>query len=216
MILEGVIRRWTPTKGGKSPLDVRLTHQESLAVAQVEPTGFEVTRAGRRFNLAWNGTGPTGIAPVQVFPTVAAQWALTNNDVARTYFFMTLGAMVFSGTTGLRAELLACVFQTPVQAGFATGVAVQSASNSNIGSKVAVKSGVTITAPALPNWFPIAEQLGGAAIVGPASCIANRGLDGRLAVSPGWSLGLVVLAPAGTTPLYLPLAEWVEVETDME
>ena len=218
MILEGVIRRFTALKGGKAPLDIRMTHQESVAMCQVEPVGFEMTRAGRRFSLSWNGTVPTGIAPVQAFPTTAAQWVLTNTELGggKTYFIKSAGAMVFSGTTGLGGELLACLFQTPVQQGLATGVTVQSASMGSFVSKASIKSGVTITSPVLPNWFPLAEQQSAAAIVGPASCIINRGIDGRIAIPPQWSLGLSVFAPAGTTPLYLPIAEWVEIETDME
>lgn len=216
MIFEGTYRRFLGLRSGKSQLDARMTHQESLAVGQVEPPGFEMSRAGRRFYLGYTGTVPTGIAPVQAFPTTAAQWVISNVDVAASYFFKSLGALLFSGTSGLGGELLACIFQTPAQQGFAAGIAVQNASNSARGSKAAVKSAVTITAPALPNWFPIAEQIAGAAQVGPASSIINRQIDGRVAVPPGFSLGLAVLAPAGTTPLYLPIAEWVEQETDME
>lgn len=216
MIFEGTYRRFMGLRGGKAQIDARMTHQESLAVAGVEPAGFEMTRAGRRFFLGFTGTVPTGIAPVQAFPTTAAQWAISNVDAAATYFFKTLGALLFSGTSGLGGELLACIFQSPAQQGFAAGLAVQSASNSARSSKAAVKSGVTITTPLLPNWFPVAEQIAGAAQIGPASSIVNRQLDGRIAVPPGFSLGLAVLAPAGTTPLYLPIAEWIEQETDME
>jgi hypothetical protein len=35
-------------------------------------------------------------------------------------------------------------------------------------------------------------------------------------VNPGYGLALAVLAPVGTSPLYLPLAEWIELESDME
>lgn len=217
MILEGVYRRFIPLKSGKGPLDARLTHQESLAVAQIEPTGFEMTRAGRRFYLSWNGTAPTGIAPVQAMPTTAAQWAITNNDSYKTYHFKELGAFPFSGTPGVGGLVLACVFNTPAQTGFATGVAVASGSNSALGSKAAIKSGVTITAPALPNWFPVAFNPPGAAGAGVGgTVILNTEVNGRISVQPGQSLGLAVLALAGTTPLFLPIAEWVEVEADME
>lgn len=216
MIFEGTYRRFQALRVAKGPLDARLTFTESLAVGQVEPAGLEMTRAGRRFSLAWTGTVPTGIAPVQAFPTTAAQWAISNADPAKTYWFKSLGALLFSGTSGLGGELLACIFQTPVQTGFATGVAVQSHSGGGLASKVAIKSGVTITAPTLPNWFPIAEQPAGVALVGPASAIINRQVDARLAIQPGYSLGLAVLAPAGTTPLYLPIAEWIELESDTE
>jgi hypothetical protein len=216
MIFEGTYRRFMGLRSGKAPLDARMTHQESLAIGAVEPPGFEMSRAGRRFSLGFNGTVPTGIAPVQAFPTTAAQWGISNVDAAASYFFYSLGAFLLSGTSGLGGELLACIFQTPAQQGFATGLVIQNASNSARGSKAAVKSAVTITAPSLPNWFPVAEQIAGAAQVGPASSIVNRQIDGRIAVPPGFSLGLAVLAPAGTTPLYLPIAEWIEQETDME
>lgn len=217
MIFEGTVRRWTAMRSGKGAVDARLTHQESLAVAQVEPPGFEVTRSGRRFHIAYNGTVPTGIAPVQAFPTTAAQWAIGNNDTAKSHLWRSLGALLFSGTQGLGGQLLACVFQTPAVAGAATGLAVQNASGASaLGSRAVIKSAVTITAPALPNWIPIAEDIGAAARVGPVASIINRQLDSRLIVPPGWALGLCVLAPAGTTPLYLPTGEWEELESDLE
>jgi hypothetical protein len=217
MIFEGVARRFFPLRGGKTPLDARLTHLESLAMGLVEPADYELTRAGRRFSLAYNGTVPTGIAPVQAFPTTAAQWAFSNGDSAKTYAFKTLGALLFSGTQGLGGKLLACFFTTPVQTGFATGLDVVNHSGSSaIGSKIAVKSGVTITAPSAPKWFPIAEDIGAAARVGPLGSIINRSLFGKVLLPPGISMGLAVLAPAGTTPLYLPEAEWLEIESDLE
>lgn len=217
MILEGIYRRFQGLRVAKGPLDARMTFTESLAVEQVGPTGLEMTRAGRRFYLAWNGTVPTGIAPVQVLPTTAAQWAISNTDANLTYFYKSLGAFPISGTPGVGGLVLACVFNTPIQTGLATGVAVASGSNSAKGSKAAIKSGVTITAPALPNWFPVAFNQPGAAGAGVAgNAILNTEVNGRVAVQPGQSLGLVVLALAGTTPLFLPIAEWIEQESDME
>lgn len=217
MIFEGVVRRFSGLRGGKGPLDARLTHQESLAAALVEPSGFEMTRAGRRFYLAWNGTGPTGIAPVQAMPTTAAQWAISNTDPGKSYHFKELGAFVFSGTPGVGGLLLACIFNTPAQTGLAAGVAVANGSNSAIGSKAAIKSAVTITAPAVPSWFPVAFNPPGAVGAGVGgNVILNTEVNARVALQPGQSLGLAVLALAGTTPLFLPIAEWVELETDME
>lgn len=218
MDIQAVLRRFQPVRVAKAEVDLRVTHAESLAVATVEAPGHEMTRSGRRFYLAYNGTVPTGIAPVQAFPTTAAQWTIWNADPSRTYFFEQLGAMVFSGTTGLGGELLATIFQTPASSGGnQTGTATMSASGSNLTSKAIIKSGVTITGPAAPVWSQIAEQVSSAAIVGPASCIASRpGYRSIVALPPGFGLGLAVLAPAGTTPLYLPIAEWVELESDME
>lgn len=217
MIFEGVARRFSWLKGGKSAVDARLTHQESLAVGQVEPSGFEMTRAGRRIYLAWNGTAPTGIAPVQALPTTAAQWAITNLDPFKSHIYKTLGAFPISGTPGIGGLVLACIFNTPAQTGLATGVAIANGSNSSSGSKAAIKSGVTITGPALPNWFPVAYNPPGSVGAGVAgNVILNTELQGRVILPPGLSLGLVVLALAGTTPLFLPIAEWVEGESDLE
>lgn len=217
MILEAIVRRFDGLRFGKGAVDARLTHQESLAVAQVEPPGFEMTRAGRRFNLGMTA-GVTGIAPVQAWPTTAAQWAFSNLDASRTLFFKALGAYPMSGTPGVGGQLLACLFSTPAQTGLATNLAVMNMSAGSSGSKVAIKSGVTITAPAAPVWTPIAENLSPNVGAFPGSgVILNRQPDGVIiAVPPGLSLGLAVLALAGTTPLFAPLAEWVEMETDME
>src|SRR2546428_345067 len=100
MILEGVYRRFAALRSGKGALDLRLTHAESLAVAQVEPEGYELTRAGRRFYIAYNGTGPTGIAPVVALPTTAAQWAIWNADPSKSYIITYLGAFLSAGTPG--------------------------------------------------------------------------------------------------------------------
>lgn len=220
MIFEGTYRRFTALKGGKAALDARFTHQESLAIGQVEPASFEMTRAGRRFSIAYNGTAPTGIAPVQAMPTTAAQWAIWNgeNVGGKSYIFTTLGAMLFSGTKGLGGQLLASIFALPVQTGLAqqTGVAIASHSGSAIGSKAVIKSGITITNPAVPLWFPVAEDILAVATVGPGDALLNRNIEGRVILPPQTGLGLVVLAPAGTTPLYLPVAEWVELESDLE
>ncbi len=37
-----------------------------------------------------------------------------------------------------------------------------------------------------------------------------------LIVPPLMGLGLCVIAPTGTTPLYAPLASWIEVASDLE
>lgn len=216
-LMEAIYRRFGPLRVAKGPLDLRATFTESLAVEQVSAPGHEMTRAGRHFHIAYNGTVPTGIAPVQAFPTTAAQWVIWNTDPAKTYCFYALGAFLFSGTSGLGGELLATVVNAPAQVGASSaGLVVVNAAGSVIGSRAIVKSGVTLTDPAVPLWAPVAEQVGAAAIVGPASCIYNRGGRVLKEVPPGKGLALAVLAPAGTSPLYLPLAEWDEIETDME
>lgn len=221
MIFEGIYRRFQALRVAKGPIDARFTFTESLAVGQVDAPGWEMTRAGRRFYIAYNGTVPTGIAPVQAFPTTAAQWAVWNPDPAKAYILRALGALLFSGTQGLGGQLLACLFRAPASLGVhATGLAIASGSKISQGnfpgSNAIIKSGVTITDPTLPNWFPVAEDIGAAARVGPLASIINRQLEGRVVIPTGMGLGLAVLAPAGTTPLYLPVAEWEELETDIE
>jgi hypothetical protein len=218
MILEGIYRRFSALRVAKGPIDMRMTFTEAVAIAQVEPEGHEMTRAGRRFSIGWTGAVPTGIAPVQAFPTTAAQWVLWNGDLSKTYSLTALGALLFSGTKGLGGTLLAALFSTPSQQDLAqqAGASVVSHSLSAIGSKAVVKSGITLTGPAVPLWTPVAEDLIAVASVGPVMAMVNRIKAGRLQIPPQKGLALAVLAPAGTTPLYLPLAEWIEVETDME
>jgi hypothetical protein len=217
MIFEAVVRRFNPIRVAKALIDARLTFTESLAVAQVEPDGHELTRAGRRFSIGWNAA-PTGIAPVQAIPTTAAQWVLWNGDGAKSYVITALGALLFSGTKGLGGALLGTIFSTPSQQDLAqaTGVSILNHSNSSIGSKAVVKSGITLTAPLTPPWSPLAEDNLAVATVGPATVMIERLKAGRLLIPPQKGLALAVLAPAGTTPLYLPIVEWVELETDQE
>lgn len=216
MILEGIYRRFQGLRVAKGPIDARFTFTESLAVEQVGPAGLEMTRAGRRFYLGFTAA-PTGIAPVQAWPTTAAQWVLWNADANKTHFYKALGAYPISGTPGAGGQLLAAIITAPAQSGLATSVLPFSASNGSLTSKMSVKSGVTITAPAAPAWAPIAENLSPNVGAFPGSgLLVNRALDGRFAVQPGQGLALAVLALAGTTPLFVPLAEWIEQETDTE
>ena len=217
MILEGVMRRFLPTKGGKSPLDARLTHQESLAIAQVEPINFEMTRAGRRFSLG-NNAAITGIAPVQALVTTAAQWVIWNADPFRSMFFEEVGMYLTAGTPGAGGTLWAALFTTPSQSGASVaGAAVASTSNGGLASKAIVKSGVTVSAPAAPVWHCLATNPSAnvTAFAG-STVLEHRGLVGSIAVPPGQGLALAVVAPAGTTPLFAPFARWIEIETDME
>jgi hypothetical protein len=218
MILEGIYRRFTPLKGGKGQLDVRLTHQESVAVSQVEPEGLEMTRAGRRFRSAFNGSAPTGIAPVQAIPTTTAAWVLWNGDTIKSYVMNVIGAMEFAtGPMAVGGTVLCTIFQAPNQNGLAqaTGLGIMNASNSAISSKAVIKSSVTITAPATPLWTPIAalpdaaDSVGG--ISGPLSDV-----KGRIIVPPQYGLGISVLSGLGTTPTFLPVFDWLELELDLE
>ncbi len=41
-------------------------------------------------------------------------------------------------------------------------------------------------------------------------------LNGSLVVPPLKGLGLCAIGPTGTSPLYAPMAQWLEIELDLE
>jgi hypothetical protein len=219
MLSELVAGRFLPKLLGQVPQ--RATGLGSTAVALVEAPNMELTRAGRRFFLGVSAA-PTGIAPVQAIPTTAAQWAIYNADAGKTYWFEELGLVLASGTPGLGASLWACVFQTPAQTGAnATGMTAQNAlASSGLTSKSIVKSGVTITTPAAPAWYQLGQSndaIAAAAFsTGYANGVVRSDLAGAIGVPPGYALGLAMIGPAGTTPLYVPVARWLELESDNE
>lgn len=216
-LLQATIRRFMPWKSNSgADRDLRQSFLESLAVAQVEPAGMEITRSGRRFYLGATAA-VAGIAPVQAWPTTAAQWAIFNPDIAKTLWLEALGAYPISGTPGVGGQLLVAPFTTPAQADLAASLKILNARGGAAGSVASVKSAVTITAPAAPAWTPIAENASPNVAAFPGSgIIGRRDLAGRLAIPPLSGLGLAVLAPAGTTPLFVPFAEWLEAEVDVE
>lgn len=217
MILEGIYRRFYPLKSGKGPLDARFTGLESLATGLVEPEEYELTRAGRRTYLGFNGTVPTAIAPVQAMPTTAAQWVIWNADPFKSYVMKALGALLFTGTNAVGGTLLATLFQTPAQTGtHVAGLSVVNGSGSVLGSKAIIKASVTITTPSVPVWAPVADAFLSAVATLPSTMIINRNIRGGIIVPPGFGLGLAVLAPAGTGQLFLPIADWNEIESDLE
>ena len=80
-----------------------------------------------------------------------------------------------------------------------------------------IKSGVTVTAPAAPNWYPVASNSGANVTAFASSTyLEHRNLQGRIAVPPQQGLALAVVAPAGTSPLFAPFATWFETEADLE
>ena len=209
------IRRFVISKAGLSPIVLRATGTESLAVAQVESDGTEMTRAGRRFMLG-RSAAVTGIAPIQSQATTVAQWAIWNGDSNRSYVFDHIGAVLVSGTAGAGVFVDVCLFTTPVTTGSsATGMTVASASNGGPSSRAIVTSTVTIATPASPTWYTVAKSDSSNTAVLSVAAI-NFDLRGRLIVPPGQGLGLVVYSGAGTSPLFAPTACWNEIELDLE
>lgn len=213
---EAIIRRFTRRNG---PVDVRATEYESLAIAQIEPQKYEMTRAGRRF-LMQPQSGVTGIAPVAALPTVAAQWAIWNNDSYDSYIFEEIGMLLVSGTAAAGIVLLAAPFTLPATVGAsATGMSVKNASMaSSLTTNALLKSGVTLTANkggATFDWYPIAKS--DSANTGVLSvAVENRNLQGSLIIPPQTGLALCVLSGAGTTPLFAPFGSWLEMTADLE
>jgi hypothetical protein len=220
--IQAVYRRFTAQRSGKAQLDLRATGLESLAVDQVALPGQEMTRAGRRMYIGNNGA-ITGIAPVQVLPTTTPQWAFYNADPWKTFFLEALGMYCTSGTPGVGGQLMVCLFlQNPAAVGASTaGIGTSSGSGAGIASGqniILVKSAPgAITNPAAPNWIQVAENISPNVGAFPGSAyMINRGIAGRIAIQPGFGLGLAVVAPAGTTPLFAPMAEGILAESDME
>lgn len=215
MIAELIAGRFVPKQIGNTT--ARGTGLGSLAVAQIEPAKFDASRAGRRFLLG-NSAAITGIAPVQVLPTTAPQFVLWNADAARSYALEQIGVYLTSGTPGAGGTLVGCIFTAPSQSGTTyAGTAITSASNGGLTSKALVKTAVTITAPAAPNWFVLASNPSpNVTAFAGSTFLENRVLDGSIIIPPNSGLGLAVVAPAGTTPLFAPFAQWVEIEADLE
>jgi hypothetical protein len=215
MIAELLAGRFLPKQLGN--LVARATGLGSLAASQVEPMRFEMARSGRRFLLG-NSAAITGIAPAATIPTTASQWVLWNADPVRTYAIETIGMYLTSGTPGVGGVLLGALFTLPAQIGPSTaGVAISSASNGGLASKAVVKSGVTITGPTAPNWYCLASNPSPNVAIFPGSTfLENRNLEGAIVIPPGQGFALAVVAPAGTTPLFAPFGNWIEVETDLE
>lgn len=186
----------------------------SLRTAQVDQPSAELTRAGRRFTFAVDSS-VTGIAPVQAVPSTAAQWAIFNNSTTNTYTFDSLGTYLVSGTAGAGIVVLAAFFQTPAETAGTAHTSAQSLSASqNMSSSAVLKASVTITAPATPVWFVVAKDDSANTAVGSVAAIGD--LSGRLMLPPQWGLGLAVVSPTGTTPLFVPHAIWTEAAQDLE
>lgn len=212
--------RFFPNKSSSGALvHARGTGLGSLAADQVAPARFEMSRAGRRFMLCDKGVG--GIAPVQAWPTSAAQWVIWNNDPSRSYAFEELGVHLASGTPGVGGVLLCAMFTSPSQAALVTPstMAIVSASNGNISSNaICTGAGVTIGAGKVPaTWYTLAQNSSpNVAAFAGSTFLEHRNLQGSLVLPPNQGLALNVVAPAGTTPLFVPFATWVEIETDLE
>lgn len=220
MIGEAILQRFMPNLSGQFPL--RGTKQAgSLAVAQVEQEGLELSRAGRRFHIGF-ANGVTGIAPVQAIPTTAAQWLIMNNDQNKSLVFDAIGVYLASGTAGAGITLLGGLvgpgtLPTTLPSANAANVFTAAANNASAKSPsvAVVASAQTLAAAPKAGWLLLAENGQNATAVGDGAAM-NRDLRGKLIVPPNCGLALVVVSPTGTTPLYVPQGSWAELELDNE
>ncbi len=217
MIFEGIYRRFTTLLDGKNPVELRLTQNESTAISQVEPSGLEMTRAGKRFLLGHNGN-TSGITAIQAFPTTATSWVFLNIDTSKTYFFETIGMYDKGGTPGIGGNCIFAIIYAATGGSNPVGLLISSASGGNTTSNLIVKTSMTITGPAAPNWSSIGDISSTNVGAFPGSGnVVNRDIAGRIAIQPGQGLALSLLAPSGTgVPAWTPFAEWIEAETDMD
>jgi len=196
---------------------IRMTMNESLAVAQVEGEGDESTRAGIRYSFGWIST-VTGQAPVQAIATTTAAWLLWNPITnPATVFIDTLGIDMVSGTGGATPAVflagrkvwassptLSTVTTANTPAASATGMVttnegVQAASQ----SQLLIASAVTIVAGSPFEIVAESPQPVASPTVLTVS-MTNRDIKGKLALSPGSGYALNIYGAAGTSPLYAP------------
>lgn len=219
MLFEGQAGRFLQKVVG--PVVASFTNLGSLRIAPVEGEGDEATRAGLRFHM--NASGATGIAPVQALPSTAAQW-LIYNPIANpvTAFLDVLGISLATGTAGAGGSVLV----VPVPPAFVpTTVPTASAANVKIvnanpvsqrASSLIVASAQTLQNAAVGNWLPIGCFMNPAGTILGQTQMDQRDLRGKLCIPPGCGLGLAVISPTGTTPLFTPYASWREYVADNE
>lgn len=184
---------------------------------------FEGTRAGKRFHIG-NNAAVTGIAPVTSLPTTAAQWGIYNASTTKSMFLTEIGAFLTSGTPGVGGVLLACLYTTGTTiSANKSGVAVSRRNNGALNSASSqpsaalCNSGITISSPAAPIWYPVADRNADASVTAFAASATFRSppyLNGRWVIPPLGNLGLAVVSPAGTNPLWAPFLEWLELEVE--
>lgn len=229
MNIEGIFRRFYPLKGGKGEIEARFTGAESLAVAQTEGPGVEMSRAGRRFyggavgltggDVSGMGQGSavaaTGRAPVAAMPTTLAAFELWNGEAAggRSLIIDSITIAQLSGTAAVGAVLLVALTKSTVVAPTAAaGYGSASMSKGGLTTKAVWADNQTLATQ--PAWVAVQGT-------GNPATTTNGGLTCDLTsrpiiVPPGFALAIAVLSGTGTTPLFLGFASWTEVELDLE
>ncbi len=206
--LTGIAQSPQVNQGGAAVLS--MTQLGGLRISASEEQA-DFTRAGLRFALG-NNAACTGIAPIQALATTAAQWAITNPSTStKTMFFDMIGLWLISGTAGTTGNVGSfCIFTTTGATSMKAGVAIASCNGSTNTSAALCNSGLTVSVPAAPVWTPFSgnESLGSAV---DSLVLVDQDVRGKIALPPGFSLGLNAAGAAGSTPLFAPIARWYEV-----
>ncbi len=206
--LTGIAQTPQVNQGGAAPLS--MTQLGELRVSGGSE-GADFTRAGLRFGLG-NNAACTGIAPIQALATTAAQWAITNPSTStKTMYFDMIGLWLISGTAGTTGNVgTYCIYTTTGATSLKSGLAIASCNGSTNTSAAFCNSGLTVSVPAAPIWIPFSgnESLGSAV---DSLVLVDQDVRGKIALPPGYSLGLNAAGAAGSTPLFAPFARWWEV-----
>lgn len=190
---------------------LRETQTKSLAVAITEAEGMDMTRAGKRFAIA-RSAGVTGIAPVQTQPTTTAAWVLWNTSTTLSCWFDSLGMVLDSGVGGATGHTVFIAdITSPAQTGYATGLSVQSMNGGSASTTIAIKSNISVTAPAAPFWYPIAFVSSAITPGILGTSVINNDLHGKLCLRPLHGIAMTIAGATGTTPLFGPAGSWVEL-----
>lgn len=214
MSLRAIVDRFHFVGTAHAETDLRLTNQNSLAIAATEPEGFELARAGRRF---YGGiqNGATGRAPVASIPTTAAAWLLWNGEVqgaGRVYAIEQITIVQISGTAAVGGVILAALTNTVVASPTAaTGYASSSISKGGLATKAVWGDNQTLGAT--PTWMALMGNGNPATTTNGGSTVDVKG---RILLPAGFGLALHYLSGTGTSPLFGASVIWSELEAETE
>lgn len=216
MDFKSLVGRFTK-QGNGSELFNRLTTNQSLAVATVEPWLAEAARAGRRFG-GGNQIIANGIAPVTAIPTTTATLALYNGeaDGGRSYFVDHIMFWLGSGTPTAGGILMVGLSQAKIAAAVAMATGYGKASLSAGGLSSLATFGTAVTLTGTPSWVGMQGSMQLAAANVGQSAQSNPSMWGGICIKPGFALGFAILSGTGTSPLYGISCTWTELDADTE
>jgi hypothetical protein len=197
--------------GTERPL--RLTGNQSLAVAQLESPGALLAAAGKRFSGGCQVIA-SGIAPVSAIPTSTSTLALYNTDASKSLVMDSIGFVLGSGTAAAGATLYLCVSngiviaaQIPTAASNYSSQCMGKATNTSV-----ARWGTAVTIP-VSSWFQaLSSPILAAANIGQGDSTPLSGI----VIPPNHCLGIAILSGAGTSPLFSVSASWSELALDLE